>query len=148
MQSALCNAVAMHYLLRRIKRVKMILPALTEAKSPFFRPIKYSLFPPLGLDLPRRRHEGALAQSAAARGLRRRLEEARADVGHRDPGETRHEHAASPGGSAERLRTVPALGRIKGVDDGDETADADQDRTPDCGRSPTPSPSPVREGGE
>ncbi len=30
-------------------RVKMILPALTEAVSPFFRPIKYSLFPPLGL---------------------------------------------------------------------------------------------------
>src|SRR5262245_40824370 len=30
-------------------RVTMILPALTEAKSPFFRPIKYSLFPPLGL---------------------------------------------------------------------------------------------------
>ena len=30
-------------------RVKMILPALTEATSPFFRPIKYSLFPPLGL---------------------------------------------------------------------------------------------------
>jgi radical SAM superfamily enzyme YgiQ (UPF0313 family) len=30
-------------------RVKMILPALTEAKSPYFRPIKYSLFPPLGL---------------------------------------------------------------------------------------------------
>src|SRR4026207_450742 len=30
-------------------RVKIILPALTEAKSPFFRPIKYSLFPPLGL---------------------------------------------------------------------------------------------------
>ena len=29
--------------------VKMILPALTEAKSPFWRPIKYSLFPPLGL---------------------------------------------------------------------------------------------------
>ena len=28
---------------------KMILPALTEAKSPFWRPIKYSLFPPLGL---------------------------------------------------------------------------------------------------
>ena len=27
----------------------MILPALTEAKSPFWRPIKYSLFPPLGL---------------------------------------------------------------------------------------------------
>ncbi|TMA78696.1 MAG: hypothetical protein E6J74_41400, partial [Deltaproteobacteria bacterium] len=30
-------------------RVKMILPTLTEAVSPFFRPIKYSLFPPLGL---------------------------------------------------------------------------------------------------
>src|SRR3989304_2495947 len=30
-------------------RVKMILPALTEANSPFGRPIKYSLFPPLGL---------------------------------------------------------------------------------------------------
>lgn len=30
-------------------RVKLILPALTEAASPLFRPIKYSLFPPLGL---------------------------------------------------------------------------------------------------
>ena len=29
--------------------VKFILPALTEATSPFFRPVKYSLFPPLGL---------------------------------------------------------------------------------------------------
>jgi len=29
--------------------VKFILPALTEATSPHFRPIKYSLFPPLGL---------------------------------------------------------------------------------------------------
>ena len=29
--------------------VKMVLPALTEATSPLFRPIKYSLFPPLGL---------------------------------------------------------------------------------------------------
>src|SRR5213083_1574014 len=29
--------------------VTMILPALTEATSPLFRPIKYSLFPPLGL---------------------------------------------------------------------------------------------------
>jgi radical SAM superfamily enzyme YgiQ (UPF0313 family) len=27
----------------------MILPALTEAQSPYWRPIKYSLFPPLGL---------------------------------------------------------------------------------------------------
>src|SRR5258708_29890329 len=30
-------------------RIRMILPALTEATSPLFRPIKYSLFPPLGL---------------------------------------------------------------------------------------------------
>jgi radical SAM superfamily enzyme YgiQ (UPF0313 family) len=30
-------------------KVKLILPALTEAKSPFWRPVKYSLFPPLGL---------------------------------------------------------------------------------------------------
>jgi hypothetical protein len=30
-------------------KAKMILPALTEAKSSFWRPIKYSLFPPLGL---------------------------------------------------------------------------------------------------
>ena len=30
-------------------KVKMILRALTEARSPLFRPIKYSLFPPLVL---------------------------------------------------------------------------------------------------
>lgn len=30
-------------------KVKMILPAIAEAESPFWRPIKYSLFPPLGL---------------------------------------------------------------------------------------------------
>jgi radical SAM superfamily enzyme YgiQ (UPF0313 family) len=30
-------------------KVKMILPALTEATSPYYRPIKYHLFPPLGL---------------------------------------------------------------------------------------------------
>lgn len=30
-------------------RAAFILPALTEATSPFFRPVKYSLFPPLGL---------------------------------------------------------------------------------------------------
>ncbi|HXR96681.1 MAG TPA: radical SAM protein [Terriglobales bacterium] len=29
--------------------MKFILPALTEATSPYFRPVKYSLFPPLGL---------------------------------------------------------------------------------------------------
>ncbi|MEA2329768.1 MAG: hypothetical protein QOE68_4727 [Thermoanaerobaculia bacterium] len=34
---------------QQIKRVKLILPALTEATSPYWRPIKYSLFPPLGL---------------------------------------------------------------------------------------------------
>src|SRR5215470_3327647 len=33
----------------QLMKVKMILPALTEATSPLFRPIKYSLFPPLGL---------------------------------------------------------------------------------------------------
>lgn len=30
-------------------KLKMILPALTECTSPLFRPVKYSLFPPLGL---------------------------------------------------------------------------------------------------
>jgi radical SAM superfamily enzyme YgiQ (UPF0313 family) len=34
---------------RRPLDVKFILPALTEATSPYWRPIKYSLFPPLGL---------------------------------------------------------------------------------------------------
>ncbi|HZI47735.1 MAG TPA: radical SAM protein [Pyrinomonadaceae bacterium] len=34
---------------RPIRCVKLILPALTEANSPYWRPIKYSLFPPLGL---------------------------------------------------------------------------------------------------
>jgi radical SAM superfamily enzyme YgiQ (UPF0313 family) len=34
---------------RRRLHVKFILPALTEATSPYWRPIKYSLFPPLGL---------------------------------------------------------------------------------------------------
>jgi radical SAM superfamily enzyme YgiQ (UPF0313 family) len=38
-----------HYHLRPTRRVKLILPALTEATSPYWRPIKYSLFPPLGL---------------------------------------------------------------------------------------------------
>ena len=35
--------------MRQPLRVKFILPALTEATSPFWRSIKYSLFPPLGL---------------------------------------------------------------------------------------------------
>jgi radical SAM superfamily enzyme YgiQ (UPF0313 family) len=34
---------------RRALSVKFILPALTEATDPYWRPIKYSLFPPLGL---------------------------------------------------------------------------------------------------
>jgi hypothetical protein len=33
----------------RSLNVKFILPALTEATDPYWRPIKYSLFPPLGL---------------------------------------------------------------------------------------------------
>jgi radical SAM superfamily enzyme YgiQ (UPF0313 family) len=37
------------YPVRRGLRVKLILPALTEATGPYWRPIKYSLFPPLGL---------------------------------------------------------------------------------------------------
>ena len=47
-------------------RVELLLPALTEAKSPFFRPIKYSLFPPLGLG------EGLLFGAGLAAGLTRR----------------------------------------------------------------------------
>ena len=39
----------MWLMLRADVKVKLILPALTEATSPFWRPIKYSLFPPLGL---------------------------------------------------------------------------------------------------
>lgn len=35
--------------IHRPLRVKFILPALTEATSPYWRPVKYSLFPPLGL---------------------------------------------------------------------------------------------------
>src|SRR5690606_32245586 len=34
---------------KRHLRVKLILPALTEASSPYWRPVKYALFPPLGL---------------------------------------------------------------------------------------------------
>lgn len=39
----------MQCLPRPLRRVKLILPALTEATGPYWRPIKYSLFPPLGL---------------------------------------------------------------------------------------------------
>jgi radical SAM superfamily enzyme YgiQ (UPF0313 family) len=47
-QSSLHNPGAFHAR-SPIRRVKLILPALTEATSPYWRPIKYSLFPPLGL---------------------------------------------------------------------------------------------------
>jgi radical SAM superfamily enzyme YgiQ (UPF0313 family) len=52
--NVLCNrkyfyCEIMNKTLSPLKRVKLILPALTEAKSPYWRPIKYSLFPPLGL---------------------------------------------------------------------------------------------------
>ena len=36
-------------MMKRSLAVKLVLPALTEATSPYWRPIKYSLFPPLGL---------------------------------------------------------------------------------------------------
>lgn len=38
-----------HHPRSRPLKVKFILPALTEATDPYWRPIKYSLFPPLGL---------------------------------------------------------------------------------------------------
>lgn len=38
-----------HRLIFATMKVKMILPALEEAESPYWRPIKYALFPPLGL---------------------------------------------------------------------------------------------------
>lgn len=38
-----------HRLISATMKVKMILPALEEAESPYWRPIKYALFPPLGL---------------------------------------------------------------------------------------------------
>ena len=64
-------------------KVKLILPALTEATSPLFRPIKYSLFLPLGLatlasyldpadqtDSGRARRSGAQRDAAAGCGRR------------------------------------------------------------------------------
>jgi radical SAM superfamily enzyme YgiQ (UPF0313 family) len=43
------SAASGHYERSASVKVKLILPALTEALSPHWRPIKYSLFPPLGL---------------------------------------------------------------------------------------------------
>jgi radical SAM superfamily enzyme YgiQ (UPF0313 family) len=44
-------AITLYYKANSMRRlrVKFILPALTEATSPYWRPVKYSLFPPLGL---------------------------------------------------------------------------------------------------
>src|SRR4030095_12849550 len=47
--AATCLCDTKNFTMPRRLRVKFILPALTEATSPFWRPIKYSLFPPLGL---------------------------------------------------------------------------------------------------
>jgi radical SAM superfamily enzyme YgiQ (UPF0313 family) len=44
-----CQSLFSLYNFNVSMKVKFILPALTEAKSPYWRPIKYSLFPPLGL---------------------------------------------------------------------------------------------------
>jgi radical SAM superfamily enzyme YgiQ (UPF0313 family) len=45
----LCSAKFFVFISGGHMHVKFILPALTEATSPYWRPIKYSLFPPLGL---------------------------------------------------------------------------------------------------
>src|SRR6187455_1815154 len=45
----LYNTKSFEYTSVRALRARFILPALTEATSPYWRPIKYSLFPPLGL---------------------------------------------------------------------------------------------------
>ena len=63
-------------------KVKLILPALTEATSPLFRPIKYSLFPPLGLatlagDRIRPENRGQIAAQGNARKLDHRVGDAR-----------------------------------------------------------------------
>src|ERR1044071_1150698 len=44
-----CRKALHHVKYLPMKRAKFILPALTEATSPYWRPIKYSLFPALGL---------------------------------------------------------------------------------------------------
>jgi hypothetical protein len=67
-------------------KVKPILPALTEATSPFWRPIKHSLFPPLGL-------------ATLAAYLPDDVE-----VEIQDPRETHGAHAADPRVRAQRVR--------------------------------------------
>ena len=44
-----CRKITSTFETAPVMNVKFILPSLVEAESPFWRPIKYSLFPPLGL---------------------------------------------------------------------------------------------------
>ncbi len=66
-------------------KIKMILPALTEAKSPFWRPIKYSLFPPLGL-ATLAAYLFARRRDRTAGRARRRTPRRRSTRSGRDPG--------------------------------------------------------------
>ncbi len=90
-------------------RVKFILPALTEATSPFWRPIKYSLFPPLGLATL------AAYLDAGRRGVARRRARPASDPRRRCPGPGR-----DPGLHHERLsglpprRSLPRAGQLRG----------------------------------
>ena len=92
-------------------KVKLILPALTEATSPFWRPIKYSLFPPLGLATlasvgihrARRNRACQRRRRPATSGVRRWLEEIRAAVGPGDPREARRNDAAGARNDPQRI---------------------------------------------
>ena len=85
----------------------MILPALTEAMSPFFRPIKYSLFPPLGPG-----HAGRLpgrGRRGLAPGRARRAPRPRRRAGPRgDPGLHHLRPPRLPPG-----RPLPGEGRVR-----------------------------------
>jgi radical SAM superfamily enzyme YgiQ (UPF0313 family) len=49
LRTSFYNGFTFQYSWRTALKVKMILPALVEARGLYWRPIKYSLFPPLGL---------------------------------------------------------------------------------------------------
>ena len=92
-------------------KVKMILPALTEATSPFWRPIKYSLFPPLGLATL----AGYLSRRRRGRDPGRARRDARP---RRSPGPRRHpglHHLGAPrlpdSGSLPPARSARRAGR-------------------------------------
>jgi hypothetical protein len=91
-------------------KVKMILPALTEATSPFWRPIKYSLFPPLGLATL----AGYLGDADDVEIQDEHVEKLDLDdtpdlgVGFRDPRETRRNDAAAAGDDSQRVRNARA----------------------------------------